>query len=91
MHPCRVVQSARAPGCVFVLSVMLQVQMVTPHLVHVLSQSSGSVHLRQHGDRYVRIILNANLQKKSVSLSAPNVSLIRLHRAEEKGDRSMAH
>ena len=53
MHPCRVMQSLRAPGGVPVLRIMLQVQMVTPHLVHVLSQSPGTVPMRQRGDRYV--------------------------------------
>ena len=46
-------QSLRAPGGVPVLRIMLQVQMVTPHLVHVLSQSPGTVPMRQRGDRYV--------------------------------------
>ena len=46
-------QSVRAPGGVPVLRIMLQVQMVTPYLVHVLSQSPGTVPMRQRGDRYV--------------------------------------
>ena len=46
-------QLLRAPGGVPVLRIMLQVQMVTPHLVHVLSQSLGTVPMRQRGDRYV--------------------------------------
>ena len=49
MHPCRVVQSARAPGCVFVLGITSLVKMVTPHAVHMLSQLTCTVYMRRHG------------------------------------------
>jgi hypothetical protein len=64
MPLCGVMQSGGVP----VLRIMLQVQMVTPYLVHVLSQSPGTVPMRQRGDRYVWSIFYANLQHIGLKL-----------------------
>ena len=82
MHPCRVMQSLRAPGGVPVLRIMLQVQMVTPHLVHVLSQSPGTVPMRQRGDRYVWSIFLRESAK--INQFQPNVDAAVAHRVQRQ-------
>jgi hypothetical protein len=75
MCPCRALQSMRAPGSVPMLRMMLQRKMVSPHLVHVLSQSSGTVPMRRRGHWCLRSIFFRESAKKI--RCQPNVGLKR--------------